>query len=168
MKIDVPDYLKVWDEIDSFTLNWEIEITSFSYNKDIIISKLKKIIRNNIINESERIISINWDDLRIPFIIKRNDLKKIKWTYEYVQKLSKPLNIKWTTEIEYYISKSFKNDNTTLNFKIKSQIMWLPLDQAETILINNPEINNVKIDVQPFFINKISNIPQNIHLKIID
>ena len=166
LKINIPEHLKIWDEINNFTIGWEIEISSFTYNKQEIISLLKNSIETTLIKELQEIISIDDKQLRISHIIKRNDLIKINWKYKYIQKLEKPLIVKATTEIEYIISKKFDNKNSTFIKQIKQSIIWKNIKEAEKILTNRQEINNVKIEVKPFFIKYISKLPENIEIII--
>jgi len=166
LKINIPEHLKIWDEIKDFNISWEIEITSYTYNKQAVISLLKNSINNNLIKDYQKIISIDDNSLRIAHIIKRNDLKKINWKYFYSQKSNQPLIIKATTEIEYYLSKKFENKNSNFIQQIKHQIAWKNIEEAEKILTNKSEINDVKIRIQPFFIKKISTLPENIEIII--
>jgi len=166
LKINIPEYLKIWDEIKDFNISWEIEITSYTYNKQAVISLLKNSINNNLIKNYQKIISIDENSLRIAHIIKRNDLKKINWKYFYSQKSNKPLIIKATTEIEYYLSKKFENKNSNFMQQIKHQIAWKSIEEAEKILTNKSEINDVRIRIQPFFIKKISTLLENIEIII--
>jgi len=42
------------------------------------------------------------------------------------------------------------------------------IKDAEQFLINQPQINNVEIRVQPFFLKTVSKIPENIIIKVVD
>jgi len=166
LKINIPEELKAWDQIKDFNIYWEIEISSYIYNKKAVISLLKSSINNTLIPEYQKIISINEDSLRISHIIKRNDLKKIKWRYIYLQKMNIPFIVKATTEIEYLLSKKIDNKNSNFIQEVKQKILAKDKKEAEKILVNKPEINNVKIEIQPFFIKKISSLPENIEIII--
>lgn len=166
LKVNIPKNLKVWDEIDKFTISWKVDVFSFTYNKEVVISLLKNKIEEWIIPSLEKIVSIDEKSLRFSYVIKRNDLQKIAWKYEYTSYEKTPFRIKGTLEIEYNVSKKFDNKDALFNNKIKFLISWKPIDKAEKILTNRPEINNVKIDVQPFFLNSISKIPENIKIDI--
>jgi hypothetical protein len=93
-------------------------------------------------------------------------LKKINWKYKYVQNLNTPLIIKATTEIEYLISKKFDNKDSNFIRQMKYSILWKNIKEAEKILTNKSEINNVKISIQPFFIKNISKVSENIEIII--
>ncbi len=168
-KIIIPDHIKVWDTIDNFVIQWSIDVKSFIFNKDSLISKLTWLINNTIVWDYEEIINIDEKSIRISHIISRNDLKKdAKWKYYYAQDLwNEIFTLKWTTEIEYYVSKNFRSrDNNYIN-TLKYEITWMPIEKAESILTNNRDINNVKITVQPFFFTTISNTPENIIFKVV-
>lgn len=166
LSIKIPEHLKIWDEIKKFNISWEIEITSFTYNKQAVVSLLKNSINKNIIKDSQKIISIDDEQVRISYIINRNDLKKVNWVYRYIQNINTPFIIKATTQIEYLISKKFNNQNNIFIKQMKYSILWKNIDEAEKILINKPEINNVEIEIKPFFMKNISKIPQNIEVII--
>jgi len=100
--------------------------------------------------------------------IARNDLKKENGEYEYIQELEEPLRVKATTEIEYYISKNFENQDNYFSHKLKNSISGMNIDDAEDFLVNLPQINNVKIRIQPFFLDTISKIPDNIIITVLD
>lgn len=164
--IKTPDYIKVWDEIKDFTITAEVEINSYTYNKQAVISLLKNYINDRIVKDKEEIVSINEDDIRFSHIIKRNDLIKSNWKYKYLQKIQYPFLIKSTVEIEYYVSEKFNKNNSNYIKKIKHSIISKDIKDAENFLINKPEINNVHIKVQPFFMNKISKLPEKIEIII--
>ena len=168
LEIIVPEHIKSWENLETFEITWRIDVTSYSYNTEIIRTKLKQIITDSSILTSEKIDSINSKSLRISHIIKRNDLIKKNGKYEYLQELEKPLKIKATTEIEYYISKNFENKNNYFSHKLKNSIVWMNIKDAEQFLINQPQINNVEIRVQPFFLKTVSKIPENIIIKVVD
>ncbi len=164
INIKIPEHLKLWDEIKSFTIQWELTIYSFTYNKEVVISLLKNLITENTITDLQKIISIDNKSLRISHILKRNDLEKINWKYKYSKNFNKKLRIKSTIEIEYNTSNKFNNKNNFFNTKIKNLILWKNIKKAEKILLNRTEINNVKIKIQPFFLKTISKIPENIEI----
>ncbi len=166
LSINLPEHIKVWDEIDNFKISWKIEITSFIYNKQEVISLLKNSINQRLIKDYYRIISINDKSLRISHILKRNDLKKINWKFKYTQNLKIPLVIKATTGIEYIINKKFDDKDSNFIKKITHSILWKNIKEAQKNLTNRSEINNVKIKVQPFFIKTVSTIPENIEIII--
>lgn len=168
LEINIPEHIKPWDIIDNFTISWDIKVYTFTYNKEVVISLLKNIIDESIITDIQKIVSIDEDSLRMPHIIKRNDLEKVNGRYRYSKKFNKKLRLKATVEIEYNVSKKFNNKEDFLWQKIRDSISWKNIEKAEKILINRREINNVEISVQPFFINTISQIPENIKIYVED
>ncbi len=156
-EIIVPDHIKVWDTLDNFVISWSIQVKSFMFNKDALVSKLSRLIQNTVIDEYEEIVNIDTNSLRISHIIHRND-NESNDDEQFV--------LKWTTQIEYYLSKNFRNiDNNYIN-ALKYEIAWMGIDSARNILTNNRDINNVSISVQPFFFKNISNNPENIIFKV--
>lgn len=143
--------LEIWQKVKSFKLWGTIKIDTYIYNKDSIISKLKTVVTDSIIEWSEKLLLINNDSLRASTII-------------YEQK--DPFEIKATMEIEAFIIHNFLNENDAYVKKLKNTIMWLKKDEAQKILLNDPKISNAQIDITPFFVKKVSSLPNNIILKI--
>jgi hypothetical protein len=52
--------------------------------------------------------------------------------------------------------------------RLKNLIYWLDKNDAEKILLNDKNIRSAYIDIQPFFMNKISNIENNVIFEIED
>ncbi|MCD5380326.1 hypothetical protein LR004_00205 [Candidatus Gracilibacteria bacterium] len=164
----IPEHIKPGDQRENFEISGSVNVIAYSYNTEILRSKLKQIINDGSILGSEKIDSINPKSLRVSHIISRNDLVLGNGEYKYLQELSTPLRIKATTEIEYYISKNFENQDNYFSHKLKSSITGTNIVDAEDYLVNLPQINNVNIRVQPFFLKTISKIPDNIIIKVLD
>ena len=145
--------LKVWDNIDDFELSWTIKITSYKYNTQKILNQLSNTIQWSILKDVEKILYINEDSLRISNIIYKEE---------------KPLEIKATAQVETFFSHNFLSQKNSYVEKLKSSIWWINQDDALRILLNNSKISDVKIDIRPFFINKISKISDNIIIKVVE
>lgn len=167
-EIIVPEHIKAWDEVENFEITWKINVTAYSYNTNNLRTKLKQIITDWSILTSEKIDSVNPKSLRVSHIISRNDLILVNGKYKYLQEQDEPLRIKATTEIEYYISKNFENQDDYFNHKLRNSITGTSIEEAEHFLVNLPQINNVTIRVQPFFLKTIAKIPENIIIKVLD
>ena len=137
--------------VETFSLNGNITASTYTYDKTNIINRLKNVIRDSILEWTEKIIYIDTDSLRISNVIyKRDD----------------PLEIKATSEIEVLISHDFLDQSNNYVEKLKNTIKGLDKKEAFTLLLNDPKISNVEIKVRPFFIKKISNINENIIFKV--
>jgi hypothetical protein len=66
------------------------------------------------------------------------------------------------------IYKNFLNENSAYVQRLKNWIYWLSKQDAEKILLNDKNIRSVNIDIQPFFMNNISNIENNVVFEIED
>jgi len=71
-------------------------------------------------------------------------------------------------EVESFIVHNFLNNNDNYVQKLKGMILGLSKEEATKVLLNDPKISNVKIEITPFFIDKISNVPDNIIFKVSD
>ncbi len=153
LEITIPEDVKIWDNKNSFILKWKIEIEAYTYNKNSVITKLKKVINESTIEGSEKILLIDEWSLRVATEIYRQE---------------KPFEVKATLEVESFIIHNFLNDNDNYVQKLKSTILWFSKEEATNVLLNDPKISNVKIDITPFFMDKISNISDNIIFKVSD
>ncbi len=143
--------VEIWQKLKSFNLIWSLDASTYIYNVDKVISKLQNIINEYIIPWKEKILSINNKSIRISNIIFRQD---------------NPLYIKASVEIEYFIEYNFENNNDNYIKRLKNTIAWLSKEQAEKILINENKISNAKIEIRPFFLNKVSSFFNNINFVI--
>ena len=162
------EHIVDWFEQDSFSITATLTVTTYIYNKDHTIALLSKVINDTSVAQLERINSIDGSSLRTSHVIARNDLKQWNdWKYSYITLPdNEPLKIKATTEIEYYSSKQFSALSNSFLEKIKYQITDIPTYDAQKILLNNSDINNVSIKVAPFFLKNTSKTAQNIEFKL--
>lgn len=152
-KILWKDKLKLWDKIENFELWWTIKITGYSYNTKKVLNQLSNTIQSNLLKNIETFLFINAESLRISNIIYKTE---------------NPLRIKATAEIEAFFSHNFLIKESNYIQKLKNKILWIKKEDAIKILLNNPNISDVQIEIRPFFINTISKIPDNIIIKVID
>lgn len=145
--------LKIWEEIEKFELWATIKISTYSYNKELLISKMKNDIKNNILTNLEEVLEIKSNSLRIANIL---------WTEK------NPYSLKATVQVEVLYIHNFLSKSNSYVDRLKSIVTWLNKDEAEKILLNNSKISNVKIETKPFFIKNVSKITDNIIFKIMD
>lgn len=145
------DNYEIWQEIDKFNLSATIKISTYSYNKWLLISKMRQDINNTILSDVEEIMELNSNSLRITNILSKTE---------------KPFSVKATAILEAYVIHNFLSKNNTYVERLKHVVAWLPKEEAEKVLLNNNKINNVKIETKPFFINNISKINDNIILRV--
>ena len=145
------DGAHVGESRKNFRLGWSINVETYIYNKNSVISKLKNIVNDSILEWSEKLLTINEDSLRASTI---------------VSKQKDPFEVKVTMEIEAFVIHNFLNENDAYVKKLKNSIIGLPQDEGEKILINDPKISNAKIDITPFFIHTVASLPNNIIFQI--
>lgn len=145
------DEISIWDNLESFQLSGTIKVTTYTYNKNLLISKFQNSIKQNILKWIEEINFINTDSLRIS---------------DTLYKTNKPFSIKATAEIEVFFIHNFLNSESIYIDRFKNTIAGLDKSEAIKVLLNNEKISNVQIDIRPFFIDTITNIPKNIVFKI--
>ncbi|MDD2907583.1 MAG: hypothetical protein PHH98_02985 [Candidatus Gracilibacteria bacterium] len=143
--------LKVGDEVEAFELGGTIKISTYSYNKDLLISKMRNDIKNSILSDVEEILEINSNSLRIVNIL---------WTE------NNPYSIKATAQVEVSFIHNFLSKSNNYIDRLKSVVAGLDKDEAIKILLNNSKISNAKIDTKPFFIKNVSKIQDNIIFKV--
>ncbi len=150
-KINLEDGVQAWSIRNSFSLSGEIMIRAYTYNKESIIQKLKTLIKEKKLEWVEKISHIDVSSLRMSEII---------YTKE------NPFEMKATFEIEALFLHDFLHQDNNYSAYLSSKIRWLAKEDALKILLNDPKISNVEIEIRPFFSNKIPNIYQNIIFKI--
>lgn len=161
-----PKNIKLWDKIDSFPLKWSMEFSTYIYNKDSVINKLKAIVNDKIVREEK---NIDWEiiveEIEKLLSIDTNSLRITNMIYENTRPV---LEVKLTLEIDALVYKNFLNKNSAYVQRLKNLIYWLNKKEAEKILLNDKNIRSVDIDIQPFFMNKVSNIENNVLFEIED
>ena len=153
INIQIEDDISIWDNIETFSLNGSINISTYIYNKTNIVNRLKNVIRDSILDGTERVVYIDNNSLRISNVI---------------YKIDAPLEIKATAEIETLISHDFLGEDNNYVDRLKNTIRWIDKRESIKLLLNDPKISNVDIKIRPFFMNNISNINENIVLKVIE
>jgi hypothetical protein len=88
-------------------LTGSLDTSTYTYNINSVISKLKDEIQDSIIPKKQRILSINEQSIRISNIIYRQE---------------KPFYLKATIEIEYYIEYNFENEDDSYIQRLKNTI----------------------------------------------
>jgi len=166
INIQEPKDVKTWDKLDYFTLKWTLEFSSYVYNKDLVINKLKNVVNDKMVRE-EKII--DWEttieEIEKLLSIDTNSLRITNIVYETT---SPKLEVKLTLEIDALIYKNFLNENSAYVQRLKNWIYGLSRQDAEKILLNDKNIRSINIDIQPFFMNNISNIENNVIFEIED
>ena len=153
INIDLPE-LKAFEKIDYFKIKWEINVKTYAFNIDSVISKLKRSIDDNILQNKEKLLLIDNKSINI--------FPKI-WV---IYRRENPLEIKATVEVEYNIEYNFEEKNNNYTQKIKQIISWLDKNEAEKRLINESKISNAIIEIRPFFVTKVSKYLNNIEFII--
>ena len=153
MTVSIPE-IKVWEKIDFFNVSWKIEVKTYAFNIDSVISKLKKTIESTILIGKEKLLYINDRSISI--------FPKIWVLY----KSQNPLTIKATVEVDYNIEYNFSKENNNYTKRLKQLISTMDISKAEKTLINESKISNAKIEVRPFFVNKVSKYLNNIEFII--
>ncbi len=153
LKIIWREKLKIWENIDDFKLSWTIKITSYTYNTEKVLNSLSNTIKWSILENIEKLLFVNKESLRISNVMNRQ---------------KKPLEIKATAQIEAFFSHNFLSEENNYIEKLKNTIWWINKDDALKVLLNNPNISDVKIEIRPFFMKKISSISENIIIKVVE
>lgn len=148
------ELLKVWEQINDFSLSATVSLKSYAYDEEKVIAKFNKCANEYILENIEKIFDIEPESLRIADTIWKEEWNNFK--------------IKSTAQIEVlYLHNFLNNQNNYIN-KLKSTITGINKEQAHKILLNNPHISDVDIKIRPFFINHISKITDNIIFKIVE
>jgi len=139
---------KVWDKLEEITLKWSVVAKTFIYDKRWLVSYLKNILNENILLWTEKLININEDSVKITNILSQSETS---W-----------FQMKATTELDSTISYNFEDSTNNLTKKLKNLIAWSTQKEATSILLNDPNIANVKIEFSPFWLTRVSSNPDSI------
>lgn len=139
--------LKVWTKMESFELNGTIKITTYTYNTELVLNHLKWTIKDGLLDEIEDLRYIDKSSMRIAMVINRQE---------------QPFKIKASAEIQASFTHNFLSKKNNYVEKLKFTIAGMNKEEAKKILLNNSKISNVDIESRPFFMTKISSIPNNI------
>jgi len=151
LDIQLGEWAEVGARKESFELSGTITIESYLYNKDLALTKLKKVINESILDESEQVLLIDEKSLRFSTELYRQDY---------------PFEVKSTLNVDALIVHNFLNENDAYVQKLKSTILWLQREEAIKLLLNDEKVSNVEIYITPFFIDTISSINNNIIFKV--
>lgn len=151
LEINIEEWVEAWVLKESFKLEWSITSSAYTYNKETVIQKLKTLLNEKKLEGVEKISYIDENSLRMSEIIYIN---------------TSPFSMKSTFEMEAVYVHDFLHKNNSFTDSLKQQIRWMPKQEAESYLLNNPKISNVKITLRPFFSKNVSNIYNNIIFNI--
>jgi len=140
-----------WDVSENFQIQWSITLQSYIFNTEPLIQKLRNRINEKIIPSQEIVSYIDQDSLRLAQIIYSN---------------SDPFEFKATYEIDYLSLHNFSGSENIYVDTIRDKILWKNKDESLRILINDEKISTAEIQIRPFFLKNISQIPNNIIIKI--
>lgn len=149
--IQLENGIEVWTPTPEFSYSGSITITGYIYDSDIVINEFKTLVNERVINGVEKVSSIDNDSLHLAEVLSLG---------------KDPFTMKATFQIDALFIKDFSDeDNSYLN-ALKSRIIGLPESEAETLLLNDPNISYVDIEIRPFFVTKIPSLMRNIEFKI--
>jgi len=147
VEINIEPWVSAWVVRDKFKLEWNITAQVYTYNREIILQKLKTLFNEKKLDWIETIWYFDENSLRMSETISKED---------------NPFSMKSTFEMEAVFFHDFLNEENNFTESLKQQIRWIPKQEAESYLLNNPQISTVNIRLRPFFSKNISNIKKNI------
>jgi len=151
ININIEPWVSEWDVRDNFKLEWNITAQIYTYNKEVVLQKLKALFNEKRLEWVETIWYFDENSLRMS---------------EVINKENRPFSIKSTFEMEAVFFHDFLHEKNSFTESLKQQIRWMPKQEAESYLLNNPKISNVNIRLRPFFAKNISNIYNNIIFEV--
>lgn len=149
----VPPSVVVGKSTGNFQISGSMKLEWYIYNKDSVVNKLKNVIADSIIEWSEKVMLVDGKTLRFSTVLYRQQ---------------NPFEFKVTMEIDAFIVHDFLNSNDAYVQKLKDTIAGLSEEEARKILLNDPKISNVSIEITPFFVNNVSSVTRNINFNVVD
>lgn len=150
-QIELLNWVKIGDKLSEVKLKWSGSLSTYVYDKNSTIFYLKTILNENILLWTEKLIWVNEDSLRISNILNQT---------------VNPFYMKATTELDSTISYNFEDSTNNLTRKLKNLIANTSKKEATSILLNDSNIANIKIEFSPFWLTRVSNNPDNIEFII--
>ncbi|EKE29054.1 MAG: hypothetical protein ACD_2C00241G0007 [uncultured bacterium (gcode 4)] len=144
-------WVKIGDITDEVTLTASWRLATYVFDKNATVFFLRTVLNENILLWTEKLIWINDDSLRITNILSQS---------------VNPFYMKATTELDSTISYNFEDSTNNLTRKLKNLIANTDKKEATSILLNDTNIANVKIEFSPFWLTRVSNNPDNIEFII--
>lgn len=162
-EIMIETWVSPWDVRENFKVSWSVTVTAYIYNKNDVVQKLKTLIGEKTLQWIEKIDQTDPNSLRMSQVIYLNEANEnISEDPEGDQEFE----LKATFEIDSIFIHDFLDTQNSYIETLKSKIRGLPKKEAEKVLLNDPKVSNVEIQIRPFFITTVSNIWNNIIFKI--
>jgi len=101
--------------------------------------------------------------------IRDDSINQNNVTYEVIKEDEDLGQIKITASIEgieEYVIEPTLEAGLRFSNKVKEKIAGLPLEEAESIVSNLPEVDIVQIKLWPIWLNKLPRIPDNIEIRL--
>ncbi|MCK9272426.1 hypothetical protein M0P65_02665 [Candidatus Gracilibacteria bacterium] len=140
--------IKIGDKAEEITLKGTVVARTFIYDKRGLVGYLKNILNENILLGTERLMNVNEDSVKITNILSKNE--------------NSGFQMKATTELDSTISYNFEDSTSNLTKKLKNLIAGSTQKEATSILLNDTNIANVKIEFSPFWLTRVSSNPDSI------
>lgn len=144
--------IKIGDKIDEVTIRGTIKLQTFVYDKAVALTYLKNVLNETLLLGTEKLIAVDEKSIKITNVLTKNSTKSFY--------------MKATTELNGTISYNFEDVSNNLTKKLKNLIANTTEKDATSILLNDPNISNVKISFSPFWLTRVSNNIDNIEFII--
>jgi len=150
IEINVPRDL-LGESVSSFEVYGKIKVKSWAYDPDELIS----VLRNVIADEVDAGMFLEDVDPESIFIEVSREEPSVNGLIMHVT----------ARGFQTYLIEAKGDKGIRLINEIKEEIAGKSVNEAENILVNFPEISDVKITVWPFFSSKIPSLKENIEVK---
>jgi len=142
---------KVGDRAEYIYIRASVSIQAYTYDKDAALFYLKTVLNETLLSGTEKLIAIQPDTLRVSSVLSRSD---------------NPFYMKATTDLDATIAYNFEDSTNNLTKKLKNLIVSMGEKDATSILLNDPNVQSVKLQFMPFWVSRVSNNPDNIEFMI--
>lgn len=136
----------------SFKVNAEIVVSSWAFNESDMLSILRDDLEDNV-DPGMFLEKIDPASLSIDVFSETDSRDELK------------INVN-AKGVEAYLIEARTPAGLLFDKKIKETVKGKSHDEAENILVNFPEISDVKISLWPFFSTKIPQLEENIDIKL--
>ncbi len=142
-------------ESETFQVAGKLEVSGIVFDQEVVKKYLLKKL-NDVIDSRQQLIQLDENSIEYNLLDKENFAEK-----RYIKVSVKAVGVK---SIDFTIN---TKDSLEWRNNLKKQIMGKTAEEARSILINVPEIEQVlKIDISPFWSNRIPNILNRIKFEV--
>lgn len=142
--IELKDGLRVGDAAETVFFLGKVSVRAYAYPRSIIETYMSERFYESTLPEAQEVKNVDTKSMNIESL-SVIDADTSSW-----------VTLKSTLRVQGDIMYNFSHPNNLLLRQMRNLIVGKKIDDAKTILVNDPNIADVSISVSPFFLDRIS------------